>query len=222
MIKRSTWIYLAILVLAIGAYFIIKYLPPKTIQTPTPTPTVEAYIFTPADGILESLSITDNKGQNVRMQRDLSKVWVVTSPQNMIADQGLAGAAESQVGALKIVTSIQNVGDLNSYKLTVPTYSMDLTFSGGVEHKIEVGGTTPSLSGYYLLLDGNKLFVVSQDGIDSLAKLVTNPPYPPTPTPTETVVGAPTETDTPEVSPTMAGTAPPATATPSASSTPTK
>ena len=40
------------------------------------------------------------------MQRDLSKTWVITAPTSGAADQGLAGAAETQVGALSIVTML--------------------------------------------------------------------------------------------------------------------
>ncbi len=112
MVKRPTWILLAILVLAVGAYFLIKKLPSNGAML-TPTPTGESFLVTQADGVLQSLHIIDKKGNNFQMQRDLSKNWVITAPTSGVADQGLAGAAETQVGALSIVTMLETPPDLS-------------------------------------------------------------------------------------------------------------
>lgn len=196
MIKRSTWIMLGVLVLVVGAYFFIKQHPLKSGQ-PTPTAQGNTYLITPADGTLQSIQITDSKGNKFRMQRDLSKQWVITAPQNSAADQGPAGAAETQVGALLIVTSLETPPDLSAAGLTTPSDTIDLTFTSGKQHKLEVGNLTPTSSGYYVRFDSSKIYVVSKDGIDSLLNLLKTPPYPPTPTPAVTDTPA-AETATPE------------------------
>ena len=185
MIKRSTWILLAVLALVIASYFIIKKNSPKSSQT-TPTSQSSTYLFTSANGTLQSLQISDAQGNMVRIQRDLTKVWVITAPTNAKADQGLAGAAESQVGALQILTSLDTSPDLSAIKLATPAYIIDVAFDNGTQHKLEIGSLTPTNSGYYVRYDSGKIMVISQSGIDSLLNLLKSPPYPPTPTPETT------------------------------------
>ncbi len=188
MIKRSTWILLVLLVLVIGAYFYIENKPAKG-NTLTPTPTVGSYLITQSQGVLQSLHIADNKGNNFKMQRDLSKSWVITAPISGEADQGLAGAAETQVGALSIVTMLSSPPPVNDIGLAVPTDTIDLVFVNGTSHKIEVGNLSPTSSGYYVRFDGAKIYVIEKSGIDSLLNLLTSPPFPPTATPVPTPEG---------------------------------
>ena len=181
MVKRPTWIMLAILALAVGAYFLIKNQPSK-VKTATPTATGGSYLVTQANGVLQSLRISDSKGNNFQMQRDLSKSWVIIAPTSGAADQGLAGAAETQVGALSIVTRLTNPPDLSAVGLTVPAYTLELGFVNGTSHKIEVGNLTPTSSGYYIRFDGRTIFVIEKSGIDAILNLLTAPPFPATAT----------------------------------------
>jgi hypothetical protein len=193
MVKRPTIILLVVLALVIGAYFVIKN-HPFNASGASPTATGSSYLITSADGVLQSLRIDDNQGHTVMMQRDPSKVWVVVKPTPGEADQSLAGAAETQVGGLDS-----------------PVDTIQLTFDSGIQHKLEVGGLTPTGSGYYVRFDGGQIYVISQSGIDSLLNLLTAPPYPATATPvfTETPAETPTQgAETPTV------TVVPATATP--------
>ena len=192
MVKRPTWILLAILILTVGAYFLIKNQPSKAL-TLTPTATGGSYLITPAEGVLQSLHISDSKGNAFKMQRDLSKAWVITAPSSGEADQGLAGAAETQVGALSIVTKLKTPPALNSIGLAVPADTIDLVFVSGASHKIEVGNKTPTSSGYYVRFDGGNIYVIAPSGIDAILNLLTAPPFPATATPVPT----PESTSTP-------------------------
>ena len=171
MVKRPTWILLAVLALAVGAYFLIKNQSSKA-NALTPTPTANSFLITQADGVLQSLRISDGKGNTFQMQRDLSKAWVITAPTSGAADQGLAGAAETQVGALSIVTILES----------------------GASHKIEVGSMTPTSSGYYVRFDSGKTYIIAQSGIDALVNLLTAPPFPATATPVATAEATSTPT----------------------------
>jgi hypothetical protein len=186
MVKRPTWILLAILVLVIGAYFLIKDHPLKKAE-PTSTASGDGYLVTQSDGVLQNLRIYDGKGHNFQMQRDPSKTWVITAPTSEVADQALAGAAETQVDALRIVTLLVSPPAPNAVGLDAPSYTIVLGFFSGISHKIEVGDLTPTASGYYARYDGRKIYVISQSGIDALLKLLTTPPYPATETPSLTV-----------------------------------
>jgi len=181
MIKRSTWILLVILILTVGAYFLIENKPSK-INALTPTVTGDSFLITQAQSVLQNLHIADNKGNKFQMQRDLSKSWVITAPTSGVADQGLAGAAETQVGALSIVTTFNSPPALSTIGLAVPADTIDLLFVNGTSHKMEVGDLTPTSSGYYVRFDEGKIYVIEKSGIDSLLNLLASPPFPPTPT----------------------------------------
>jgi hypothetical protein len=194
MIKRSTWILLVILALVVGAYFLIKNQPAKG-KTLTPTATGSSFLITQAQGVLQSLSISDNKGNKFQMQRDLSKSWVITAPSSGVADQGLASSAETQVGALSILTQLQTPPDLSVVGLAGPAYTMQLGFVNGSSHKIDVGIISPTGSGYYVRFDGGKIYVIEKSGIDAILNLLTSPPFPatatPVPTPETTITPTP-------------------------------
>jgi len=185
MIKRPTWILLILLALVIGAFFLVKNQPASSSQD-TPTPLGNSYLITPADGTLQSIRVSDDQGRVVKIQKDPNGVWVVTLPAPGDADQALASAAETQVGALLIVTALDTPPALGTVGLTHPNSTIELTFSEGAEHKLEVGDATAIGSGYYVRLDAGSIYVVSSSGIDSLLKLLDFPPYIPTATPVPT------------------------------------
>ncbi len=193
MIKRPTWILLGVLVLAVGAYFAVKKFPLKSSQ-PTPTPTGTPYLITSADGTLTILKIKASTGEVFSMQRNTANNWVITAPRTGDADQGQAASAATQVGALAILNTLDMPTDLTSFQLSSPADTINLTFNTGIQHTVEVGGLTPTSSGYYVRFDGKNLYVVSKSGIDALLNLLKSPPFPATPTPSasETPAGTPT------------------------------
>ena len=148
MIKRPTWILLAVLVLVIAAYFSVKNNPVK--GEPTTTVAGDSFLFSQSDGVLQSIRIIGSQTQVFQMQKDLSKTWVITSPENGVADQGLASAAETQVGALRIVTTLTNPPAPGTLGLDTPAHTLEIGFGNAANHKIEVGNLTPTKSGYYV------------------------------------------------------------------------
>ena len=187
MIKRPTWILLVILGLVVVAYFVIKNRSSATSIQPTPTALGNNFLVTQSDGTLQILRIYDKQNHIVQMQRDIGGTWIVTLPTPGTADQALAEAAETQVGALRIVTALDNQLNLVDAGLDSPAYTIELTFVSGLKHVIQVGTLTPTNSGYYVLYDAGNLYVVSQSGIDALLNLLTAPPFPATETPLPTI-----------------------------------
>ncbi len=194
MIKRTTWILLFILALALIAYFAIKARSSAISSQATPTSLADIFLVTQADGTLQVLHIADKQNRLFQMQRDSSGTWIVTEPIPGTADQSLAEAAGTQVGALRIVTTLDSSLNLGDAGLDTPAYTIDLTFASGIKHIIQVGSLTPTTSGYYVRYDARNLYVVSQSGIDALLNLLTAPPFPATETPLPTIEGTATPT----------------------------
>jgi hypothetical protein len=187
MIKRPTFILLVILALVVIAYFAMKGRGLATPASYTPSATLNSFLITPSDGTLQLLRISNANNNVFQMQRDTGGTWVVTQPTTGPADQALAGAAETQVGALRIVTSLDNSLNLSDAGLSTPADIIELTFSNNLKHVVQIGSLTPTGSGYYVRFDGGNLFVVSQAGIDALLKMLTTPPFPATQTPIATL-----------------------------------
>ena len=194
MIKRSTWLMLAVFTLVIAAYLIVRSRTSSGSTKLTPTATGTNFLITQADGTLQSLRIDDKQNHITQMQRDTSGTWIIALPTPGNADPSLAGAAETQVDALRIVTILDNQLKLKDAGLDFPSYTMDLVFTSGKQHVIEVGTLTPTNSGYYVRFDAGNIYVVSKDGIDALLNLVTAPPYLATETPLPTIEVTPTST----------------------------
>ncbi len=185
MIKRSTWIVLVVLVVVVAGYFVVKSRPPKAGE-PTPTAQGTNVLIPQSEGTLQSVQIVDAEGNKFRMQRDMNKTWVITSPTQAEADQSKVGAAIVQINALRIVTALDTPPDPAATLLNNPADTVIVTLDTGAEHTIEIGGLTPTSSGYYVRFDKKKVYVISQTAIDSLLNLIKTPPYPDTPTPAVT------------------------------------
>jgi len=228
MIKRSTWILLAVLVLVIGAYFYLKAHPlQSSTSTPTPTTTESSFLIIKEDDTLTKVVITDAQGNSLQMGRDATGNWAIMvgqsptimQPELAAADQSQAEAAENQLFALKVVTTLETSPSPDVIGLNPPAYTISLEFSGNRQQVLEVGALTPTSSGYYVQLD-DKVYVVSQYSMDAVVKLLQNPPYQATPTPvpvmvaTATIMVAQSATIMVAQSATITETPIPATATP--------
>jgi hypothetical protein len=187
MIKRPTWILLILLALAIVAYFLVRNHNTADLSAAsTPTTPVETFLVTTADGALQNLRVSDSQ-HIVEIRRNTSGTWIIDLPTAGLADESLVGAAETQINALRIVSTLDNQLNLADAGLTPPVSTIELAFASGIKHVLEVGSMTPSNSGYYVRYDAGNVYVISAAGVDALLNLVTAPPYLATATPSPTV-----------------------------------
>lgn len=213
MIRRSTVVYIILLLVIAGAYFYLKYRPPAptTDASGTPKPTEQvSYLFTAQDGVPTDIKIQSKTGESVEVGRDASDLWVVKAPIEAQADQGSAEAAATQVETMSILDKVQNT-DKKVVGLESPDYTLTVRFKSGMERTVNIGVVTPSESGYYVQdATGGEIVVVSKSSLDALLGMLTNPPYletlTPSPIATETSTPAPA---TPTVIPSTNGTVTP-------------
>lgn len=138
-------------------------------------PTSEAAFVFDATRTVTSIEVKPAEGDAVKLARNEEKVWVLTQPTEAEADQGLAEAAASQIGALLIDLEIDD--DPSKFGFDAPAYVITVEFEDGKAGTLEVGDVTPTNRGYYVRLDGNAMYIVSTSGIEALTNLVTAPPY---------------------------------------------
>ena len=213
MIRRSTVVYIVILLALAGVYYYLnnREQPAADIEV-TPEATLEepVYLFTAADGVPTSIHITSETGEVVEVARDADNSWKVMLPIEGTADQGAAEAAASQVTTMRVLESIPDI-DLDLVGVNEPDYTVNIQFSNGQERTLNIGVVTPTESGYYVQdASGGDVLIVTKSSLDALLGMLTLPPYLETPTPSP----MPTEMPLPATATPEAGTPTDGTATP--------
>ncbi|MCJ7434396.1 MAG: DUF4340 domain-containing protein [Anaerolineales bacterium] len=180
--RTGTWLAILMLAALIGfAYYLKKQKDAPNLEA-TPTPGI-TYIFTPEDGLPSGIEIAPAEGdaQRVKVEHGTDGLWKLSLPFETEAEQGSAQAAADQIASLRMLGKVDAALDILG--LDKPAYVINISFTGGKTHKLEVGSVTPTDSGYYTRVDGDRLVILSKDGIDALLNLQAFPPYLATPTP---------------------------------------
>lgn len=210
--RTGTWIALVVFLLAIGG---IIYMNRQAEEEATATKTPgaeEAFLFDEAS-VVTAIEVSNAEGVSSRIERNADNAWVLSKPEKVEADQGASEAAASQIGAIRVITPVENADDLSIFGLDAPDIIINVEFEDGTKSTLEVGDKTPTENGYYVRKDKKDVFVVALSGIDTLGILVSAPPYLHTPTPSPTATSTPLPTETPDPA-AEASTTPEATTTP--------
>ncbi len=198
MIRRSTVVYIIILLALVGAYYYLKNRPQPADISVTPEATIEqtSYLFTADEGVPTSIRIQSKAGETIELTRDSTNAWALTLPVAAKADQGSAEAAATQVTTMRILNKVPNL-DPNVAGLKTPEYVLTVKFNDKVERTVNIGVVTPSESGYFVQdAAGGDVQIVSTSSVDALLSLLTTPPYLETltPSPTAAETSLPTAT----------------------------
>jgi hypothetical protein len=179
MIRRSTVVYIVLLLALAGTYYYLNHrAKPADIEvTAVPGSEVsQAYLFTAEDGTPSSIRIEAKAGQAVEIERGADNAWALMQPIEAKADQGAAEAAASQITTMSILDTVPEI-DPKIVGLETPEYVLTVKFTSGVERTVDIGVITPTESGYYVRDADGKVLIISKSAIDSLLGLLDNPPY---------------------------------------------
>jgi hypothetical protein len=211
MIRRSTLVYLVLLLVLAGAYYYLNNREQPAETEATAEPAVEvSYLFNAEEGTPTSIRVESRSGETVEVARGADNAWVLNQPVEAKAEQGAAEAAASQLTTVRILDRPPDV-DPKIVGLENPEYVLTITFTGGAERTVDVGVLTPTQTGYYIRADDDDLAIASRSAIDALLGLLVNPPYLETQTPSPVPA---TETSTPLPTTPEADSPPSETATP--------
>jgi hypothetical protein len=209
MIRRNTWILLALLALMLVLAWYLQR-PGRATQAST-TPTVEVKSLLDVDTTsINGVTIEDNQGKVVSFGKDAQNNWTLAEPKGEPGDMTSAASAINSFTSLPVLSSLEVAPALDVIGLTQPVYVVTLTTSNGQTRKVSIGSATPTGSGYYVKVDSSPAVVVSKYAVDSLLEVFKNPPLLPTPTPAQTLTPtiAPTSTLTPTLTLTPVPTEP--------------
>lgn len=200
MIRKTTWVVLAIFVVLVGVYWYVQRQAKSEAQATTPTPSSQP-VFVTDFGTVQAVRLEDSSGKVVAIEKDDQGNWNLTEPTAEIADQDQASTIVSQVTNLRSLAIIDNPPGNDVIGLDTPAYTITIKTVDGGQQIATVGSLTPTSSGYYVKPEGGPLMVVTKTGVDGLFAHLDNPPYPPTPTVEPSTIPA---EDTPEPSSTPA------------------
>lgn len=210
---KRTWTLLAILAILAVVLIVTQNkkeaipadLPVDEISSPVPT---LAYLFPGEEGVVTSILLESREGEIIGFERQ-GETWAATTPNYAETVPGAVEAAASQVTALPIEKSLENL-DPADVGLNSPAFTITVGFTNGKFIVVLVGEKTPTEYSYYVRKDDGPVLVVSSYGLDALLALLTSPPLVETPTPT---TAPPTETPTATPEPTATEPGPTSTVT---------
>jgi hypothetical protein len=182
--RRNTLILLVILA-ALATYTYFGEIQKGTGQG-TETPSSQPAIFNLSGQDVLGLKVATADGKSVELKREAGKPWTMVTPASQGVDETRVNSLVEQLAQLTANRVLTQTNNLAEYGLITGTFTADITLTGGVTHTLLVGETNPSGNSYYALADGKQdpVYLVYSNNVDELQRLVTQPPYPPTPTPT--------------------------------------
>lgn len=198
--NRNTTIVLVLVLGALLVYLFAVQLPQDRAEaqaTPTAGP-VEAFVWTTTADQVNGLKVVDRAGnRTLAVARDTGGNWSITEPEPQPADGPAVTDVVGQAAGLRVDETITNVTDLDAFGVLSPTYELELSLVDGTRLAAVVGDKAPTGTGYYLQRAGEPdVLLVSAFTIDSLVRLLDEPPVAPTATPTADLTAlAPSLTD---------------------------
>jgi hypothetical protein len=202
MIRKSTWIVLALFAVSLVIVFLWQRSQNKeeAINEAEATPG-QSYLFE-FSGNIVALSIERVGDKSVEFRRDDQNQWVQVRPAGPEIDSAAMDTTIGQLVTLPVVTTLEEAPELQAAGLEPPAYRLLITLDNGDQVIANIGKTTPTGSGYYVLSSDRRMYIASKYGLDPILQLVDTPPLKPTPTPappqeTPGATGMPAVTATP-------------------------
>jgi hypothetical protein len=186
MIRRTTWILLAIFAVLVGfTWFTQKNQVNKATGTTTATPTsTKAYLFDIDSSQVSEVGIAASTGNQIGFAHDPETTqWAVS---DLPADQADSFQIESvlaQLFSLQILETLTQTVPLDSVGLASPAYTITIKKTDGSQVVTHVGFETAVGSGYYVKADDGNVCIVSKVMMDDVLDTLTYPPILTTPTP---------------------------------------
>jgi hypothetical protein len=182
---------LIVLLALVGFTFFLRDRQNKIAEAATPTQGLSP-LFADVLGEPSLIRIESAATEGMELARNADGTWVLNAPEEAEADQAAAQAAATQIGALRILSTVGLEPEIVG--LDDPAYTLTVRFDDGSTHTLLIGSVTPITDGYYTQLNGGAYQVVDKYGLDALIELVGAPPYLATPTPQETPSALPSAT----------------------------
>jgi hypothetical protein len=171
MIRRNTWIVLAVFAVILAMIWVIPLAQSRLPQT-TPTPTSAPRTMFPSTAIAE-VTMTGLQGHSVTVQSSGNNTWKVTSPKDITIDTTQIAGAIGALTGLTIQTDMPLQPPADSMGLTTPADVITIKFTDGTQTVMQVGKVSATGTGVYVQIKGSPAVVVNKNDMDSVLQLLT-------------------------------------------------
>ena len=182
MIRRSTWIFVAVFVILLGVAFYLErsgVLEKEADPLPTPRPqlvNIDAALF-------RQIEIDSAQGERVILDKDSQGEWQLIEPAGkQIGNVTSLEAAINAISSLQALNALENEIAVEVIGLSPASYTLTVRTNDARELVLRFGSKTPTGSGYYVQNQSGNLFVVSTLNFESVLKLLSDPTILVTPT----------------------------------------
>jgi len=191
MISRTTWIVLALFIIALAAAIYLQNTPAPTGTMLTPSPTSYPKLINEVfSNNFVNIAINDAKGSIFAIERKDNQ-WIFTDTPDLPVDQGKVQELLDELTSANIFTSLDPKTNLVDLGLDSPAYTINLKMSGGNSFSILIGNKTPvENGGYYAQVNQNPPVVINSGTGEAILNLVKKEALI---QPTPTVIVSPTE-----------------------------
>jgi hypothetical protein len=184
MIRRTTWIVIAVFLAVLAAAVYIQRQPPDQDQAEVTPAVTQTNLLLVTNSEISGLRLEETiSGEVVELALDEEGSWQFLEPELGPADSTQVESSLTTLTTLRVQTSLEPAASLAIFGLAEPAYRLMLTTTSGQELTLLIGDQTPTSSGYYVQLDDEPPQVVSKFSLDSILKILVEPPVEPTPTP---------------------------------------
>ncbi|NMC14508.1 MAG: hypothetical protein GYA34_16680 [Chloroflexi bacterium] len=198
MIRRSTWLVLAIFVVLLAVVLLLpKIKGIGTEATPSITPALESpFTFSVSDVV--EFDVLSSDGVSVKVKRGEDNKWKLVEPQEEISESNNVEGVVSGVININLLSKISPPPPADVSGIASPQYFVTMINASGKEEKFSIGNLTPTSSGYYIETSDKQVYVADKYKIEQVIDLVKNPPIKETPTPTPEISETPLASSTPK------------------------
>lgn len=167
MIKRSTWILLAVFFIALATAIYYSRSPlAQEKEEPAATPQPRLLEGWSNDRVY-AIEFTYGERQTYRLKIGADNRWQAVGSSEPIG-QGKVEELLTSLLSLQVLASLDSPNSLIATGFDQGLYRVTITDAGGIQSTIQIGQATPTNSGYYILLDDHPPVIVNKYAVDTL------------------------------------------------------
>lgn len=183
MIRRSTWIFVAVFMGLLGITVYLQrsgFLEEEAEPLPTPRP----QLLNIDASLIRHIELESADGERVILDRDAQGAWQLIEPAGkQIGNPTSLDAVINAIASLQALNALENAIAADVIGLSPAAYTLTVRTNDGRQLVLHFGSKTPTGSGYYVQNENGKLFVISTLNFESVFKLLSDPTILVTPTP---------------------------------------
>lgn len=173
MIRRSTWILLAVFATLAAGTLIWQRTEKKNGADPTPTSRPALFDFESGSIIQVQLA---NSSQSAVFDKQADGSWILNGDPSLSIDSDEISNRLAQLTGVRALNVIDAPPQESLTGMDEPILSLSMVLENGRTILVEVGASTAIGSGYYTRLDGARLYVVSKSVLDGMLTMLQAPP----------------------------------------------